>query len=84
VIAAVIDEFLNRFRSDPTLERFGGRRSLDSRQRAHQVLVDQICSLAGGPCVYIGWDMKTANAAFGRVETFKKVTRGKVVEPFKM
>ncbi|HUI41123.1 MAG TPA: group 1 truncated hemoglobin [Terriglobia bacterium] len=65
VIAAVIDEFLGRFRSDPRFARFGGGRSLDSQQRARQLLVGQICSLAGGPCVYIGRDMKTAHAGLG-------------------
>ena len=67
-IAAVIDEFLSRFGSDPTLARFGGGRSLDSRQRSRQLLVDQICSLAGGPCVYAGRDMKTAHAGLGITE----------------
>ena len=68
VIAAVIDEFLSRFRSDPRFARFGAGRSLDSRQRARQLLVDQICSLAGGPCMYIGRDMKTAHAGLGITE----------------
>src|SRR5215831_17038102 len=68
VIAAVIDEFLSRFGSDPTLARFGRGRSLDSRQRSRQLLVDQICSLAGGPCVYVGRDMKTAHAGLGITE----------------
>jgi len=58
VIAAVIDEFLSRFGGDPGLARFGGGRSLDSRQRTRQLIVDQVCSLAGGPCVYTGRDMK--------------------------
>jgi hemoglobin len=68
VIAAVIDEFLSLFRSDPRFARFGGGRSLDSHQRARQLLVDQMCSLAGGPCVYIGRDMKTAHAGLGITE----------------
>jgi hemoglobin len=68
VIAAVIDEFMSRFRSDPALARFGTGRSLDSRQRGRQLLVDQICSLAGGPCVYTGRDMKTAHAGLGITE----------------
>ena len=68
VMAAVIDEFLSRFRSDPRLVRFDGGRSLDSRQRTRQLLVDQICSLAGGPCVYTGRDMKTAHAGLGITE----------------
>ena len=68
MIAAVIDEFLSHFGSDPRLARFGGGRSLDSRQRSRQLLVDQMCSLAGGPCVYIGRDMKTAHAGLGIIE----------------
>ena len=68
MIAAVIDEFLSRFRSDPRLVRFGGGRSLDSRQRTRQLIVEQICSLAGGPCVYTGRDMKTAHAGLGITE----------------
>ncbi len=61
-IAGVIDEFLSRFRSDPRLARFGGGRSVDSRQRTRQLIVEQICSLAGGPCEYTGRPMKAAHA----------------------
>lgn len=68
VIAAVINEFLSRFRSDPRLARFGGGRSVDSRQRTRQLIVEQICSLAGGPCVYTGRDMKTSHAGLGITE----------------
>ena len=68
VIAAVIDEFLSRFGSDPGLARFGGGRSLDSRKRTRQLIVEQICSLAGGPCVYTGRDMKTSHAGLGITE----------------
>jgi len=68
VIAAVIDEFLSRFRSDPRLARFGTGRSVDSHQRTRQLLVDQICWLAGGPCQYIGRDMKIAHAGLGITE----------------
>jgi hemoglobin len=69
VIAAVIDEFLSRFGSDPGLARFGGGRSLDSRQRTRQLIVEQVCSLAGGPCVYTGRDMKASHAGLGITET---------------
>lgn len=62
VIAGVIDDFLDRFRSDPRFARFGMGRSLDSHQRARQLLVDQMCALAGGPCFYTGRDMKTSHA----------------------
>jgi len=65
VIAGTIDDLLNRFRSDPRFARFGMGRSLDSIQRARQLLVDQMCALAGGPCVYTGRDMKTSHAGLG-------------------
>ncbi len=68
VISAVIDEFLNRFRSYPRLVRFGGGRSLDSRQRTRQLIIEHICSLAGGPCVYTGRDMKTSHVGLGITE----------------
>ena len=44
VIAAVIDEFLGRFRSDSGLARLGGGRSLHSRQRTLQFIVEQVCN----------------------------------------
>jgi hemoglobin len=62
VIARVVDDVFARLRSDPLFERFGGGRSLDSQRRARQLLVDQLCSLSGGPCFYTGRDMKTSHA----------------------
>ena len=61
VIAAVIDDLLARMHGDPRFARFGMGRSTDSQQRIRQLLVDQMCSLAGGPCFYTGRDMKTAH-----------------------
>jgi hemoglobin len=61
VIAAFIDETYQRLRDDPMFSRFSTR-STSSRERARQLLVDQICHLAGGPCLYIGRDMKTSHA----------------------
>jgi hemoglobin len=60
VIAAFIDDVYRMLRSDPLFSRFAAR-SIDSQQRARQLLVDQVCQLAGGPCLYIGRDMKTAH-----------------------
>jgi hemoglobin len=60
VIAAFIDDVYQMLRNDPNFSRFSTR-SVDSQQRARQLLVDQICNLAGGPCLYIGRDMKTAH-----------------------
>jgi hemoglobin len=65
VIAGIIDDLLSRMRADPRLARFGMGRSVNSIQKARQLFVDQICALAGGPCVYIGRDMKTSHAGLG-------------------
>jgi hemoglobin len=61
VIAAFVDDTYRMLRNDPRFSRFAAR-SIDSQQRARQLLVDQICHLAGGPCFYTGRDMKTSHA----------------------
>ncbi|WP_232006038.1 group 1 truncated hemoglobin [Mycobacterium sp. 852013-50091_SCH5140682] len=61
VIAAVIDDLFAALRADPAFARFASGRSLDSHMRARQLLVDQMCELSGGPCYYIGRDMRTAH-----------------------
>jgi hemoglobin len=65
VIARVIDDMFAALRADPSFARFGAGRSIDSHNRARQLLVDQICQLSGGPCIYIGRDMKTSHAGLG-------------------
>ncbi len=67
VIAAVVDDLFARLREDPKFARFTVR-SRDSHHRARQLLVDQMCALAGGPCMYIGRDMKTSHAGLGITE----------------
>lgn len=61
-LSAIVDDFLGRLRDDEAFKRFGGGRSKDSLDRTTQLIKDQFCSLAGGPCVYIGRDMKTSHA----------------------
>lgn len=68
VIVAIVDDRLARMGSDPIFVRFGTGRSLDSRARARQLFVDQVCALAGGPCAYFGRDMKTSHAGLGITE----------------
>jgi hemoglobin len=64
-IAAVVDDFLGRLLADPQLGRFFVGQSQDSKLRIRQLVVDQLCAATGGPCVYIGRDMKTAHAGAG-------------------
>lgn len=61
VIAGIVDDFLAQIRTAPDFARFGGR-GRDSLVRTRQLVVDQICSMAGGPCTYIGRDMRTTHA----------------------
>lgn len=63
-IAAIADEYLKGIRADPQFVRFTGR-GADSLKRARQLLKDQLCALTGGPCVYVGRDMKTAHGGLG-------------------
>ncbi len=73
-IAAIADEYLKGIRSDPQFARFAGR-GADSLQRARQLLKDQWCALSGGPCVYIGRDMKTAHTGLAITEAEWAVSR---------
>jgi hemoglobin len=68
-IAAIVDELFGLLQADLRFSRFAMGRSIDSHQRARQLLVDQLCSLAGGPCLYIGRDMKTSHAGLGITES---------------
>jgi hemoglobin len=68
VIAAIVDDFFAAMRADPRFARFGTGRGTDSKQRAQQLTVEQLCALSGGPCVYIGRDMRTSHAGLGVTE----------------
>lgn len=65
VIAAVIADLFQRLKEDPRFGRFGSGRSLDSKTRVQQLTVEQICALAGGPCIYLGRDMRTSHRGLG-------------------
>jgi hemoglobin len=64
-IAAVVDDFIGRLASDPQFTKFFAGHSQDSIHRIRQLIVDQFCQVTGGPCVYIGRDMKTAHKGLG-------------------
>jgi len=64
-LAAVTDDFLARLMADPQLKRFFQGVSADSGKRIRQLVLDQLCAATGGPCVYIGRDMKTSHAGLG-------------------
>lgn len=58
-LVALMDDFMVRLLADP---RTGPHFKPANQQRVKEQLVDQLCVLAGGPCVYKGADMKSAHA----------------------
>ena len=67
-IAAVTDDFLGRLAGDTGLSRFFVGHSTDSMKKIRQLIVDQLCALTGGPCLYVGRDMKTTHAGLAVTE----------------
>lgn len=67
-LAAVTDDFIGRLATDQTLGRFFKGASDNSKMRIRQLVLDQLCAATGGPCVYIGRDMKTAHKGLGITE----------------
>src|SRR5215831_11864087 len=61
-LAAVTDDFIGRLATDPQLSKFFVGHSTDSLHHIRQLVLDQLCAVTGGPCVYIGRDMKTTHA----------------------
>jgi hemoglobin len=60
-IAAVAGDLLPRLQKDARLARYWQHRSDDGVQREKQLLIDFLCSSAGGPLYYTGRDMKTSH-----------------------
>lgn len=67
-IAAVSDDFIGRLAASKTLGRFVVGLSEDSKKKLRQHLVDFLCNATGGPCLYLGRDMKTVHKGLGITE----------------
>lgn len=67
-LAAVVDDFIGRLVADKRFEKFFVGHSEDSTKRIRQHILDQFCAATGGPCVYIGRDMKTTHKGLGITE----------------
>ena len=79
-IAAVSDDFIARLAADKQLSRFLVGMSDNSKARLRQLVVDQLCAATGGPCIYIGRDMKTAHKGLGITGSDWDVTVKALVE----
>ena len=64
-LAAVTDDFLGRLIADKKLSKFFAGASNDSKTKIRQHVVDFLCVATGGPCKYIGRDMKTVHTGLG-------------------
>jgi hemoglobin len=61
-IAVVVDDFVANMTADPRVSaRFKGMKPPEVFKLKSN-LADQICDATGGPCSYLGKDMKTAHA----------------------
>ncbi|MFI5134451.1 MAG: group 1 truncated hemoglobin [Chitinophagales bacterium] len=67
-IAAVTDDFLARLTTNDQLKKFFGGLNQTDQLRVRQHIVDFLCAKTGGPCVYIGEDMKSAHAGLNITE----------------
>jgi hemoglobin len=66
-ITAVVDEFVGRVAADTRINSFFAATAGDQQRLASfkMKLVDQICEASGGPCKYMGKDMKSAHMGMG-------------------
>ena len=61
-IAAVTDDFLGRILTDTAITPFFKGLEDRDKVRIRQLIVDQLCEAAGGPCRYIGRNMLVTHA----------------------
>jgi hemoglobin len=64
-IAAMLDDFAGRLAAEPQLQRFFAGHSRNSEMRQRQLVLDLFCQVTGGPCYYIGRDLKVTHAGLG-------------------
>lgn len=64
-ITAVANNLLARLQADQALGRFWKNRGSDGIARETQLLIDYICSCAGGPMYYTGREMQLSHKGMG-------------------
>jgi len=78
-LAVLTDDFIGRLAKDPSLSRFFAASSAETLGRIRQHLLDQLCAASGGPCLYVGRDMKTAHRGLGIGEADWAATVGHLI-----
>ena len=64
-VAAAVANLMPRLYNDPTLWVYWKGKSVDSRRKGEQLLVDFLCAAFGGPAYYAGPDMKSSHRGLG-------------------
>lgn len=64
-IAAVVDDFIGRLVADKKLAKYFVGHSEDSLKKIRMHVIDQLCAATGGPCLYVGRDMRTSHHGLG-------------------
>jgi hemoglobin len=65
VIAKITDALLPKLAADPTIRPVVVGLADTSKRRNRQLIVDQLCKEAGGPCLYIGRTMEASHQGLG-------------------
>jgi hemoglobin len=64
-IAVMLDEFGAKLATEEQLKRYFQGHSKSSAMRQRQLILDLFCQITGGPCYYIGRDLKVAHGGLG-------------------
>jgi hemoglobin len=64
-LAAVTDDFITRLATDKELSKFFVGLNNESKKRVREHVIDLLCAATGGPCIYLGQDVKTAHKGLG-------------------
>jgi hemoglobin len=64
-IAGFVDTAFPRVAMNPQLTHLFRGHSVESQRRQRQLIVDAICEATGGPCIYIGREMKPVHVGLG-------------------
>ena len=82
-ITAYANDLLPRLQSDPQLGRFWDNRGTDGVEREKQLLIDFLCSNAGGPVYYTGRNMQTTHEGMNISESDWTIFLGHAGETMK-
>ena len=78
-LAVLTDDFIGRLARDPALSHFFAASTGEAKDRFRQLLLDQLCASSGGPCLYVGRDMRTAHRGLGIREADWAATVGHLI-----